>query len=375
MSPMNKLPPPLQQVDRTCVSIRHKKLSYFGGCDYFRLASHPAVLQGLQRALQEYGLNVAASRLTTGNHRLYETLEKEISAFFGAPSACLISSGYAANLAVAQALAGSFSHVLMDARAHASLVDAAQIFDCPILTFQHRDAADVARSIQRCGRMSRPILLTDGLFSHDGSVPPLPAYLRALPAEGMVLLDDAHGAGTLGKTGRGTPEHLGISQRRIIQTITLSKAFGVYGGAVLGTRSLRGKILNRSRLFVGNTPLPLPLAGAALAAIKLLKSDRSLRVRLARNTAFVKQALGKAGWPMAGTPGPIVSLVPQDEDETAAWQRRLLAAGIHPPFIRYPGGPANGHFRFALSSEHSQEQLEALLNVLLGHRPSAKPLA
>ena len=371
---MSKLPAPLQQVDRTWVRVRRKKLSYFGGCDYFRLASHPAVLKGLQAALKKYGLNVAASRLTTGNHRLYELLEKRLADFFGVESASLVSNGYVTNLVVAQALAGNFSHVLIDARAHASLLDAAQILDCPILTFQHRDAADAARCVDRCGRLSRPILLTDGLFSHDGSVAPLSEYLRALPAEGMVLVDDAHGAGTLGKTGQGTPEYLGVSRERIIQTITLSKAFGAYGGAILGPRGFLEKIIERSRIFVGNTPLPLPLAAAALEAVRILKADRSLRTRLARNSRLVKNALGEAGWSMADTPGPILSLVPQDGNEAAALRRRLLAAGIYPPFIQYPGGPASGYFRFALSSEHSQEQLEDLLRVLLQHRRSVRPV-
>src|SRR5258708_106543 len=134
------LPEPLQQVERTFVLRRGRKLSYFGGCDYFRLASHPAVPWAWRDGLGRYGLNVAASRATTGNHWLYETLEKRLAQFFGVESVLLVSCGYLANLAVAQTLAGDYSQVLIDERSHASLLDAAQLFGCPIIPFRHPPA-------------------------------------------------------------------------------------------------------------------------------------------------------------------------------------------------------------------------------------------
>ena len=285
---MNELAPTLQQVDRTWVIHRGRRLSYFAGCDYFRLASHPAVLAAMQDGVIRYGLNVAASRRTTGNHSLYEQLEQRLAAFFGAGSAVLVSNGYQTNLVVAQALAGRFSHVLIDAQAHASLVDAAPLFECPVLRFEHGNAEDVARIGRRLGARARPILLTDGMFAHNGEIAPLQDYLAALPKDAGVLVDDAHGAGTLGRRGRGTAEHLGVKDRRLIQTITLSKALGVYGGAILGPKTLRKRVISGSRLFGGNTPLPLPLANAALEALNLLRTDKAMRRRLAVNTLYVK---------------------------------------------------------------------------------------
>jgi glycine C-acetyltransferase len=177
-------------------------------------------------------------------------------------------------------------------------------------------------------------------------------------------VDDAHGAGVLGKTGKGTLELEGVSRRRIVQCITLSKAFGTYGGAVLGTRKLRQAILSRSRLLIGSTPLPLPLAGAALAAVRILKNDRRMRRRLMQNASFVKAALRKTGVDIPETPGPIISLQAQSKREAADLKRRLLDAGIYPPFLNYPGGPAHGWFRFAVSSEHTPAQLNTLIAVL-----------
>jgi 7-keto-8-aminopelargonate synthetase-like enzyme len=355
--------PTLQQVDRTYVRYKGRKLSYFAGCDYFRLASHPAVLNAAAQSLRKYGLNVAASRMTTGNHELYEQLERSLVHFFGAESATLASNGYSPNLMAAQALAGEFSHALIDERAHGCLLDASRMLDCPVLNFKHCDPADLTHTLQRLGNI-KPLVLTDGMFSHDGGVAPVREYLKILPPGGAILLDDAHGAGTLGKTGRGTPELVGVSPRHVIQTMTLSKAFGVYGGAVLGPRKLREAIIARSRIFVGSTPLPLPLANAAIKSISILKSDRSLRKRLNDNTAYIKGELSRCGLPVPENPSPIVPLIPASPGETNRLKRRLLAGNIYPSFIKYPGGPENGYFRFVISSEHTRGQLNALLKVL-----------
>ena len=364
---MNTLPAALRQIDRTYVRFRNKKLSYFSGCDYFRLASHPAVLGALRDGLKKFGLNVAASRLTTGNHELYERLESRLAKFFDVERALLFSSGYLANLGVAQALAGNFSHALIDERAHASLLDAAEMLDCPLFRFRHRDPDDLERALKRLGKLVRPILLTDGMFSQDGSVAPLKAYFEILPGEGWILVDDAHSAGVLGKTGRGTAEYARVPAKRIIQTITLSKAFGVFGGAVLGGRELIQRILTRSRLFVANTPMPLPLASAALRSIELLQSNESLRSRLVNNVRYVKTKLVEAGYPVAPTTSPIVPMTARNDREIASFNRELIARGIYPPFIQYPGGPSIGSFRFALSSEHRHGQLDDLLDALLSH--------
>lgn len=362
--------PVLQQIDRTCVLHRGRRFSYFSGCDYYRLSSHPRVLRALGSGLKRFGLNVAASRLTTGHHRLYEQLENCLARFFDAESATLFSSGYAANLALGQTLAGRFSHALIDERAHPSLADAAVFLRCPVLRFQHCSPKDLAGILGRIRSRRRVLVLTDGLFSHDGSIALLKEYLDVLPDGCVIFVDDAHSAGVLGEKGRGTPEFCGVSRERLIQSVTLSKAFGVYGGAILGSEKLRRDIREDCHLFVGNTPLPLPLAAAALEAIRILQKDGRLRRRLAANTLYVKQRLRQAGYPILENPSPIVSVVPRDRREIAALTERLSAARIYPPFIQYPGGPAMGYFRIALSTEHTRDQLEELVNALARHRQS-----
>ena len=360
-------PEPLQQIGRTCVRFRQRKLSCFSGCDYFRLASHPRVVAAMHAGLKKFGLNVAASRMTTGNHVLYGELEAELADFFAAESALLVPTGYMTNLMVAQALRGTFSHALLDNDAHPSVADAARLLDCPVLQFKSRDPKALAVAIHRCGPGTKLLVLTDGMFAHDGSAAPLAEYLKVLPKDALILVDDAHGAGVLGRTGQGTPEHEGVSRRRIIQTVTLSKAFGAYGGAILGSARLRQRILDRSQMFIGGTPLPLPLANAALAGVKTHKANPALRRRLHGNAARVKSSLREAGLPLTETPGPIVLLIPRHAGEIARLEHALLAAGIYPPFLKYPGGPEHGYFRFAISSEHTRPQLDALLKVLCHH--------
>jgi 8-amino-7-oxononanoate synthase len=354
----------LQQVERTYILWNKRRLSYFAGCDYFRLASHPVVLAAVKEGLDRYGLNVAASRLTTGHHLLYSRLEAALAKFFAVPAALVVANGYAANLVVAQALREQVSHVLIDARAHLGLRDATRYFSCPVLEFKHCDPRDLARRLSLLSGDPRPVLLTDGVFGGDGEVAPLREYARIFPSVGWMVVDDAHAAGVLGATGKGTAEYCGASSRRLVQTVTLSKAFGVYGGAILCGRALRQAIVRRSSMFAGSTPLPLPLANAALQAIETLRSDQGLRCRLQDNVNYVKTALRARGLVLPQTPAPVIALVPRSAAQAASIRRRLLARAVYPSFINYPGGPGGGYFRFAISSEHSRAQLDDLLTGL-----------
>jgi 7-keto-8-aminopelargonate synthetase-like enzyme len=352
-----------QQIRRAYVRFNGQTLSYFSGCDYFRLSSHPRIVRAVKQGLLRHGLNVSASRITTGNHELYVKLEKQIAGFFKAETALLTSTGYVTDLVVAQALSGQFSHALLDERAHVALKDAAQFLDCPVLTFKHRDMASFEVALKRCGVGARPLVLTDGMFSHDGSVAPLREYLSLLPSDGLMLVDDAHGAGVLGKTGGGAVELQGVNRQRVVQCVTLSKAFGVFGGAILCSRKLRAK-LAESSAFVGSTPLPLPLANAAAEALVVVRSDKTFRPRLNANASFVKTALREAGLHLPNNPGPIIPLRFGKVGEISKLKRVLLVAKILPPLIKYPGAPVGGYFRFVISSEHTKSQLQQLIRVL-----------
>ncbi len=353
-------PDPLEFIGLNEVRWRNRTLLYFSGCDYLRLARDPRLARAAVSSLKKNGLNVAASRRTTGNHRIYAELESALANFFKAETATVLPDGYFAPLAATQALAGEFTHAFVDELAHGALLDAARMLECPVKKFKHRDAAGLANLLAKCGRNARPIILTDGMFAHDGSVAPLREYLNILPSRGMILVDDAHGAGVLGASGQGTLEFAGVSRQRIIQCVTLSKAFGAYGGVVLASRTVREKILSRSNAFIGTTPVPPPLAGAALASLKIFQREPARRKRLFQNAQYLRSKLRAAGWNIAETPGPIVRLPALPRSQVDNLKKKLLAAGIYPPFLKYSAASAQGIFRIVISSEHTREQLEKL---------------
>ncbi len=351
---------PLQQVNRTCVREGGRTLIYFGGCDYFRLASDPRIHQALRDGLASYGLNVAASRVTTGEHRLYQELERELAQFFGAPAAVLVASGYSADLAAAQALRGKIRTVLIDEEAHSALNDAVCLLDCRIVQFKHRSPTDLARRVDRHSASGPLLVATDGMFALTGMVAPLAAYLAALPRSALLLVDDAHAAGLLGPTGKGTVENL--DRRRVIQTVTLSKAFGVYGGAILGARGLKERIVPLSGVFRGSTALPLPLAAAALESLRVVRDNPQLRKRLWANASHLAARLNLKD---RSVESPILAFTLKSSRAAAKISRRLNRAGIHAPLIAYGTRKTEHLLRFAVSSEHTREQLDRLAHVLI----------
>ncbi|NLH73010.1 MAG: aminotransferase class I/II-fold pyridoxal phosphate-dependent enzyme [Verrucomicrobia bacterium] len=363
----------LSWTDEFHVLYRGRELLCFAGCDYLRLSAHPAVRSAINDTLARHGLTVAASRITTGNHQLYSRLEQELARFANAETAVLAPNGYTANLIATQAVAGKVTHVLVDERAHASLLDAARLLECPIATFKHRHVDDLKRQLNHLPASARPLVMTDGLFAGDGSIAPLKEQIAVLPPTGWLLLDDAHGFGVLGKHGRGTPEWSGAQSKQVIQTVSLSKAVGVFGGAILTSHAHAERILSGSRLFAGSTPMPLPLVGGALAALKVLNADSARRKRLVHNAARIKNAIRSAGIALPDTPAPIVSVqIDSAPSAVDRFRRHLLAHGIYPTSARYPGTAASNRFRFVISSEHSVEQIDQLAKALVtfpGLRP------
>ena len=234
-------PESLQQAGRTCVLYKGRKFSFFAGCDYFRLSSHPEIIRAVTAGLKKYGLNVAASRVTTGNHALYGELERALARFFGAPAALLVSNGYASNAVVAQTLRNDFSHVVIDAKAHVSLRDASRLFSCPVLEFKTRDPAGLRRVLSKAGRNIKPILLTDAVFTGESEIAPVREYLKIIGPRGMILLDDAHGTGVI------IPTH--VTRSPIGQ---IDVAFDAIGDDPERTVDLLGRIVPMVLSIVGN---------------------------------------------------------------------------------------------------------------------------
>ena len=240
------LPKAIQPDGATHVRYRGRRLIYFGGCDYYRLAHHPKLLKAHAQAAARDGLGTGASRMTTGNHPAHDKLETSLVKFFGSETATVVGDGYLANIGLGQAANGLFDAAFIDEKAHMSLRDAAQFIGCPVVRYRHGNADDLARRVSRRRAAKRVLLMTDGVFGATGRVAPVGNLAKRLARSATLWIDDAHGAGVLGERLRGTAEQCGLGGRRVIQSITFSKALGSFGGAILGPRWLRAALLDRN---------------------------------------------------------------------------------------------------------------------------------
>ena len=362
------LGPELTFVGTTDVLWKGKRYTFFGGNDYHRLSRHPEVVGALKGAADEYGIGSAGSRSTTANHPIYLALEGAAANFFGTESASIFSAGYISNAVLLQAIDGEFTHLFLDEIAHSSLVEAALQTGLPAARFRHRDAKHLAEQAKEIlDRKSRPLVLSDGVFASSGEIPPLADYLAAVASwQGKLLVDDSHGMAVVGASGKGAWEEVGVPRESIYQTGTLSKGLGSFGGIVVGDRKLVDKIHRRSTAFTGSTPIPMPLAAAALKSFENLAAHPEKVALLRERSVNVKTAFRELGFRTSPGPGPICSVTFLDEEKNGLLGQALEAAGIYPAFINYPGCPPGGHFRFTMSSAHSDEEIERLVGTVTG---------
>lgn len=360
---MQSLGPELTPVGRTEVRWEGRRLAFFAGNDYHRFSTHPQVVEALRLAATEHGVGCAGSRVTTANHPLYLRLEAAAARFFGTEDAVLCATGYLTNMAVVQAVAADYAHILLEEGAHSSLTEAAAQSGLPLRRFSTRQPEALGAALK--AQPGRSLVLCDGVAPSTGHLAPLAEYARlAGEHEAGLLVDDAHGLGTLGPKGRGSGEEAGLSPGSVLQTGTLSKAFGCYGGLVLCSRQVAERVRARSTAFSGATPIPLPVAAAALRALDLLEAEPQRLHLLQERARQVKHVARECGFNPSPGPAPICSLTFVDPERAEAFRQALLERGVYPSFIRYPGAPAGGHFRFTVSSEHTPEQLEALLDAI-----------
>jgi len=343
----------------------------FGGCNYLGLAQDPRVVDATRTALEQFGLSSSASRETTGNTDPHEALERRLGAFTGYPASLLLPDGYTANLAALQALeAQGFTHALIDERAHRSLVDAARVARMATLRYAHRDPDHAARTIARTpGRVA---LLTDGVFTADGAIAPLHALLDALRDSDTLLVDDCHGFGVLGPSGRGTPHHTRTERDpRVLVTTTLSKGLGCAGGVVLGAEETLASARANASAYICTTPASPALAAGAIAALGILETDPSLPARLRENAQHLRSVLAAHAPEIHADPTPIRAFTPADPDTMHALELSLLDEGIVAPLIRYPGGPASLYFRLSVSAAHTREDIDRFDEILTRLVPRA----
>ena len=330
------------------------------GCDYLGLSDDAVIREAWLKASANGPLQTGASRATTGDHPLYRRAEKTIADFLNEPAAVLTATGYLASLAVAQGLRDQATHVVVDASAHNCVQDGARLSGLPILSFASGDARALRSVLSNLPPSARPLVATDGVYGIRGGMAPLNEYLLALPTSGWLWVDDAHGLGSVGPTGRGSPEFFSLRDSRLIRSVTFSKALGVAGGAVIGDASLMEHVRTRAGAYLGSSAPPLAIAAAITAAVVRVDKLPGRVRRLQELARRFSNALPSRPEILNDSRTPVTAIHPRDAAQAQRLTEALTQAGFVPPWIRYPGGPGGGFFRIALKATHSRSQMDRL---------------
>ena len=350
---------------RALVRIAGRTLVDFSSNDYLGLARHPALAAAMSAAARAAGAGSAASHLITGHGAEHERLEEELAAFTRRERALLFSTGYMANLAVMSALAGRGERILLDRLSHASLIDGALLSGAGLARYRHADAEAAARALAEPARTV--VVGTDGVFSMDGDLAPLPALSSAARrADAWLVVDDAHGLGVVGASGRGTLEEYALSAADVPVLVgTLGKAFGSFGAFVAGEAALIEYLMQKARSYIYTTALPQPVAAASRKALGLAQTEDWRRTRLAALIERFRRHASEAQVPLSLSRTPIQPVVLGSEAAVLAAQRELEAEGLWVAAIRPPTVPkGTARLRVTLTAAHSESQIDQLAGAL-----------
>ncbi|MGV8961429.1 MAG: 8-amino-7-oxononanoate synthase [Stenotrophomonas sp.] len=342
-------------------------LTGFCSNDYLGLAQQFEVVAALQDAASREGTGAGASHLVCGHHALHEALEREMADWLGYPRALLFGSGFAANLAVQQALLSEDNDVCVQDRLnHASLLDASRLAGCRLRRYPHLDSEGAMRQLKHAPE-GAAMLVTDGVFSMDGDIAPLRSLsLVARMQQALFYVDDAHGVGVVGEHGRGCVADAGLGVNEVpLQLATLGKALGSQGAVVLGEAALIQHLAETARPYIYTTALPPAQAAAALAAVKLARRDHWRRQKLTELVALFRDGARRVGLELMPSDTPIQPLLCGDESTVMALSAALEASGFLVSAIRPPTVPeGKARLRVTLSALHTPEQVNALVDAI-----------
>ena len=332
--------------------------------DYLGLAGRTEVKEAAKEAIERWGFGSGASRLVSGNMTPHAELEERLKRFKGTESALLFNSGYQANLGLITALSDRSTEIFSDRLNHASIVDACRLSLASIKRYPNRDVDSLERLLRKSTARHK-LIVTDGVFSMDGSIAPLKEIAGLLERyDAMLVVDDAHATGVLGASGRGTTEHLGVDHPSIVQMGTLGKALGSFGAYVAGSGPLIKLLVSKARPFIYTTALPPSVAAASIAAIDIVEKEPGLRERLWDNVGFFKENLPK-GADTLGSLTQIIPLVIGEAPRTMEISSKLLEKGVFIQGIRPPTVPENtSRLRVTITAAHDRVHLEKALEAI-----------
>ncbi|HMH16504.1 MAG TPA: glycine C-acetyltransferase [Edaphobacter sp.] len=340
--------------------------------NYLGLCDHPKLREAAIAATEKYGVGSGAVRTIAGTMRIHMELEEKIAAFKGVEACVVFQSGFTANAGTVSSILGKEDFILSDELNHASIIDGARLSRAKIKVFRHKDVAHAEELLKEIQNESgRKLLITDGVFSMDGDIGPVDKLCDVADKYGAIMMvDDAHASGVLGRNGRGSVDHFHCTQRVDVQVGTLSKAIGALGGYVCGSRDLIDYLYHRARPFLFSTSHPPSVAATCIAAFDILENEPERIERLWSNTEYFKQQLTNAGFDVGGntTPKsetPITPIIIGDGRQTMEFSKALFDAGLMATGIAFPTVPeGKARIRTIMTSEHTRPQIDQALEIL-----------
>ena len=335
--------------------------------NYLGLADHPKLVEAAVEATKKYGAGSGAVRTISGTMSIHMELERRIAKFKNTEACVVFQSGFAANAGTVSAILGAEDHIVSDALNHASIIDGCKLSKAKIHVFPHKDTAAADRKLaDLAGATGRKLLITDGVFSMDGDIGPLPALVEIAERHGAIMMiDDAHSSGVLGRNGRGTVDHFGLHGRVDVQVGTLSKAIGVLGGYVCGSRDLIEFLYHRARPFLFSTSHPPGVAAACLAAFDILEQEPERIEKLWDNTRYFKATLKSVGFNTGDSETPITPVIVGEAKMAHAFSAALFENGLLATGIGFPTVPeGKARVRTIVTATHTREMLDRAAEIL-----------
>lgn len=348
------------------ITIDGRELVSLCSNNYLGLANHQTLKDASIAAIRDYGNSAAASRLVSGNMAIHERLESVTAEFKGTETALIFNTGYMANAGTLQALADEHDALFSDALNHASIIDGCRLSRAKVFVYHHRDVEHLRSLLSRAADAGhrRKIIITDSVFSMDGDIAPLPDIARvAEEHNALLIVDDAHATGVLGKSGKGSVDFFGLAHEDIIQMGTYSKALGSFGAYIAGPAEIRDYLVNKARAFIYTTALPPSVIAASIAAIHILqKGPDDLLNRLWQNTRLFSEGLKRLGFNTLKSETPIIPILTGDIQKTIHFSESLFESGIYAVPIRPPTVPEGScRIRTTVTAAHTESDIEFCL--------------
>ncbi|HKH73568.1 MAG TPA: glycine C-acetyltransferase [Vicinamibacterales bacterium] len=351
-----------EQAART--SIDHRQVVNLSSNNYLGLTTHPTLRARALDALQAFGVGTGSVRTIAGTMAIHMELERRLAAFKHTESAVVFQSGFTANAGTVSSLLGRDDVIVSDELNHASIIDGARLSRATIKVFPHRDVAAARQIVAALPRDHRALLITDGVFSMDGDLGPLPELCDLADEYGCIMMvDDAHASGVFGRNGRGTVDHFGLHGRVDVQVGTLSKALGALGGYVAGSKSLVDFLYHRARPFLFSTSHPPSVAATCIAALDVLENEPQWMERLWANTRFFKAGLEALGFNSGISESPITPVIVGDGALAMTLSDKLFDAGVFAQGIGFPTVPeGKARVRTIVTATHTEDELQFALD-------------